>query len=168
MKAKRFTLTQTYQAEWVLGAVLSKDSVRDAMNLCDAQQGEYEITIRKYRPIRSLSANAYFHVLCGKLANELDTDKDEVKRMLVLRYGEVEENTEIRLPSNVDPAQFYPYCQAIGRDEDTVSYIMFKETHRMNTTAFARLLNGTIDECKMMGIETLSDDEIKRLYAQVN
>lgn len=168
MRASRFTLTQTYQGDWILGCVLRKDSVRDAMNLCDAQTGDYEVTVKRYRPIRSLSANAYFHVLCNKLANELNADMPEIKRALVLRYGEVEPNTEIRLPADVDPTEFYPYCQAIGRDEDTVSYVLFKETHRMNTTAFARLLNGTIEECHTLGIETLPDDEIQRLYAQAN
>ena len=168
MKAKRFTLQQTYQGEWVLGVYIEKDSVRDAMNLYDHQQGEYEVEIKRFRPKRSLSANAYFHVLCGKLANELNTDLNEIKVMLVKRYGVIENNTEIRLPRGVNPADFYPYCEWIGGDDQTDTYVLFKETHKMNTAEFARLINGTIDECHTLGIETLSDDEIRRLYAQAD
>lgn len=168
MKALRFTLTQTYQGDWVLGVVLKKESVTDAMNLCDSQNGDYEVTIKKYRPKRSLSANAYFHVLCGKLANELNTDLNEIKKMLVCRYGVIAENTEIRLPRGVNPTDFYPYVEWVGGDESTDTYVLFKETHKMNTSEFARLINGTIDECHTLGIETLSDDELRGLYAQAD
>ena len=168
VKATRITLTQTYQGEWVLGLVLKKESVTDAMNLCDTQKGEYEVTVKKYRPNRSLSANAYFHVLCGKLAVELNTDLNEIKKMLVCRYGVIAENTEIRLPRGINPSDFYPYTEWIGGDEQTDTYVLFKETHKMNTVEFARLINGTIEECHTLGIETLSDDELRRLYASAD
>lgn len=168
MKASRFTLTQTYQGDWVLGVTLKTESVRDAMNLCDTQGGDYEVTIKKYRPNRSLSANAYFHVLCGKLAVELNTDLPEIKKMLVCRYGVIEPNTEIRLPRGINPNDFYPYTEWIGGDDQTDFYILYKETHRMDTAEFARLINGTIEECHTLGIETLSDAELRGLYAQAD
>ena len=168
MRAERFTYHETYQGECVLGVVLKKSSVKDAMNLVDAQKGEYEVTIKRYRPNRSLTANAYFHVLCGKLAIELNSDINEVKRMLVTRYGVIEQNTEIRLPRGVDPHQFYPYVEWIGGDEQTDTYIMYKQTHLMDTAEFARLLNGTVSECKILAIETLPQDELRLLYAQAD
>lgn len=168
MKASRFTLTQTSQGDWVLGVVLKKESVTDAMNLYDSQNGDYEVTVKKYRPKRSLSANAYFHVLCGKLAVELNTDLNEIKKMLVCRYGVIAENTEIRLPRGVNPTDFYPYVEWIGGDEQTDTYIMYKQTHLMNTAEFARLLNGTVSECKILAIETLPQDELRLLYAQAD
>ena len=168
MKAYRFTLTQTYQGEWILGVYVQNGSVKDAMNLCDTQNGVYEVTIKKDRPRRSLTANAYFHVLCGKLANELNTDINDVKRMLVQRYGVVETNTEIRLPRGINPNDFYPYTEWVGGDEQTDIYVLFKETHRMDSSEFARLINGTVDECNTLGIETLSDDELRTLYAQAD
>ena len=43
-----------------------------------------DIEIKKHREKRSLSANAYFHVLVNKIAAETGESDDEVKRRLVV------------------------------------------------------------------------------------
>ena len=47
------------------------------------------ITIKKYRKKRSLNANAYFHVLVGKLADTLGTSKAYMKNTLLQKYGQL-------------------------------------------------------------------------------
>lgn len=45
-----------------------------------------DITAKKHRKKRSLDANAYFHVLVGKIADRLGISKTRCKNILIGRY----------------------------------------------------------------------------------
>ena len=47
------------------------------------QEQVLDVEIKKHREKRSLSANAYFHVLCNKISAETGESEDAVKRRLV-------------------------------------------------------------------------------------
>ena len=49
-----------------------------------------DIILKKHRNKRSLDANAYFHVLCGKIAEVLEISKPRCKNILIGRYGQPE------------------------------------------------------------------------------
>ena len=51
------------------------------------QEPVLDVEIKKHREKRSLSANAYFHVLCNKISAETGESEDAVKRRLVVSYG---------------------------------------------------------------------------------
>ena len=46
------------------------------------QEQVLDVEIKKHREKRSLSANAYFHVLCNKISAETGESEDAVKRRL--------------------------------------------------------------------------------------
>lgn len=46
------------------------------------------IAIKPFRKKRSLSANAYFHVLVTKIAEKVGTSKAEAKNLMIGRYGQ--------------------------------------------------------------------------------
>lgn len=170
MKVKAFRLSRAYGGAWELIAEVQSDSVKEAMNLCDKQKDRvYEAVIKEYREKRSLTANAYFHVLCTKIAAVLRTDIDSVKRDLVKRYGTaaiVNGNpVTITIPKGVLAETYYPYCEWINGDKDGDTYLLMKQTHVMDTKEFARLIDGTVDDAKDLGIETLPPDELEKLYA---
>ena len=48
------------------------------------------IIIKPFRKKRSLSANAYFHVLVTKIAEKVGTSKAEAKNLMIGRYGQPE------------------------------------------------------------------------------
>ena len=50
------------------------------------QEPVLDVEIKKHREKRSLSANAYFHVLCNKISAETGESEDAVKRRLVVSY----------------------------------------------------------------------------------
>ena len=170
MRVKAFRLSRAYNGAWELSAEVYGDSVKEAMNLCDKQKDRlYEMTIKEYREKRSLTANAYFHVLCTKIAAEMQTDIDSVKRMLVKRYGSAAivngSPVTITIPKGVLAETYYPYCEWLNGDANGDTYLLMKQTHVMDTKEFARLIDGTVDEAKALGIETLPDEELERLYA---
>jgi hypothetical protein len=44
-------------------------------------------------------------------------------------------------------------------------YRIYRGTHTYNTAEFAKLLEGTISECKLQGIETATPNEIANMQA---
>lgn len=48
------------------------------------------VIIKPFRKKRSLSANAYFHVLVTKIAEKVGTSKAEAKNLMIGRYGQPE------------------------------------------------------------------------------
>lgn len=46
------------------------------------------VEMKKYRQKRSLDANAYFHVLVGKIADALTISKAKAKNVLICKYGQ--------------------------------------------------------------------------------
>lgn len=173
MKATAFDLQRTYRDEWQLIATLTTDSVQEAMRLVDKANGKtYELTAKIFRKARSIPANAYFHKLCNSLAAVLGVDDDEMKVHLVLKYGTVAEKdgvpVTITLPKAVDPKDFYRYAKWMEGDEYTDTYLLYKETHKLDGSEFSRLISGTVEDCQELGIETLPPAELEAMYAQAD
>jgi len=173
MKARAFDLQKTYRGEWVLMVTLTEDSVREAMNLVDhAKDKVYEILCKVFRPKRSLPANAYFHVLVNKLAAVLDVSDDEMKVHLVLKYGTIAEignvPVTITIPKEANVEDYYRYARWYEGDDYTDTYILYKQTHVLNGREFSRLIDGTVEDCKELGIETLTPAELALMYAQAD
>ena len=82
------------------------------------QEPVLDVEIKKHREKRSLSANAYFHVLCNKISAETGESEDAVKRRLVVSYGALARDKDgkpvgLKLPPTVDPSDFYPYVRLV-------------------------------------------------------
>lgn len=131
-----------------------------------------DLEVKEHKEKRSLTANAYFHALCRRMAAVIGSDYESVKAHLVQSYGVTAERNgiqvTIRLPKGVSAESFYPYCNWVFGDHEIDEYELLKQTHEMTTSEFSTLLDGCIRECKELGIETLPESEIRRLYAQVD
>ena len=135
------------------------------------EEPQLSIEIKKYRKKRSLSANAYFHVLVNKIARALGDSDDNVKKNLVLNYGVVAKDKDgktigFKMPERVDVEKIYPYAKLFDvRTDNGVKfncYIVYKSTHEMNTAEMATLIDGAIEEAKELGIETDTPEQLAR------
>lgn len=131
-----------------------------------------DIEIKKHREKRSLSANAYFHLLANKIAQAIGTSEDEAKAELVCSYGVYARDEEggligIKLPSSVNPQTIYPYTKFIEsrmeNGKEFRCYLLYKRTRYMDTAEMARLIDGAIYEAKELGIETDPPEKIAKL-----
>ncbi len=131
-----------------------------------------DIEIKKHREKRSSSANAYFHVLVNKIAAAQGIADREVKESLVLDYGTLAKDGEgqtigFKLPASVDVSLIYPYTKCFDEREENGKlfkcYLVYKQTHLMDSKEMARLIDGAVYEAKALGIETLTPDELSRL-----
>lgn len=153
--------------------VLSLELNEDFRQQFDSLSGrEIDIDLKIHREKRSLTANAYFHLLIHKLAVAMHTTDEEMKVQMVLDYGtQMTDDFGLpigfKLPAEVDPSVICPYTKCFDEREERgrmfKCYLVYKPTHLMNTAEMARLIDGTIYECKEMGIETDTPEEIARL-----
>ena len=132
---------------------------------------DLDIEIKVHREKRSKSANAYFHVLVNKIAAELNEADETVKTRLVIEYGAVARDEEgmtigFKLPASVDVSRIYPYTRRFDQRKENGKlfncYLVLKSTHDMDTREMARLIDGTIQEAKELGIETDTPETLAR------
>ena len=130
------------------------------------------VEAKKYRQKRSLDANAYFHVLVNKLARHFKMSDSDMKIKMNLEYGTVALNLDgtkvgIKVPKGTDIQQFYPYCKWFGECEEGDlafdKFLMYKQTHTLDTKEMSQLIDGVVQECKEVGIETLTPEELKSM-----
>lgn len=172
MKATSINLNRSYSGKWIMAFTLDERSVQEAIRFMndkvnDSEPRTWDVSIKEHHESRSRSANAYFHVLCQKLANALNTDSMSIKQEMVLRYGTAAD-AAITLPNGVQADRYYPYCKWLFGDEKKDTYLLYKQTHTLDSKEFSVLLSGVIDECRQIGVETLSDEELENLYAQAD
>jgi hypothetical protein len=138
------------------------------------EDADYELSIKKVGKRRSLNANAYFHVLVGEIAEVMGIGLEQCKVNMNIEYGTIatDENGKkigFMLPQNVDVNTLYKYTKWF--DEREINgvmfncYIVFKETHTLDTKEMARLIDGTAQEAKQLGIETATPDELAQMKA---
>ena len=138
------------------------------------EEKELSIEITTKRNKRSLNANAYFHVLMGKIAEKLKISKQRAKNLLLAKYGQREILEDgpliISILSNVDMLEREDiHCVPVGYGEvngkDFTHWAVLKPSHEYDTKEMAELIDGTIEDAKELGIETLSPAELERMKA---
>lgn len=149
-------------------------SVRAAA-LEEFREQELDVEIKRHRPHRSLSANAYFHVLCDKLRQALEMSMAECKNHLITSYGQVEYigDQQAIVKTNIEPDKMaqaeYLHAALVKIDADGVYfYRVYRGSHTYNSAEMSKLIDGTVEECKAQGIETASPDEIARMIAALD
>ena len=136
-----------------------------------------DITAKKHRKKRSLDSNAYFHLLVGKIADKLGISKTRCKNILIGRYGQqelLEDDQPVVLKTNISVEkmleQEFLHCFPCGCKQENgtevVFYKVFRGSHTYNTKEMSILIEGTVQEAKDLGIETLPPAELERMVSR--
>jgi len=128
------------------------------------------IKATKYREKRSLNANAYFHVLVGKIAEALTISKAKAKNILICKYGQPQllQDGSIMVYKTNAPEEFMlelesMHCLPIKYLDDATFYKIYRGSHTYNTAEMSALIDGTVADAKELGIETMSPAELQRI-----
>lgn len=131
------------------------------------------IEIKPYRERRSLDANAYFWVLCDKLAEKLRKSKTEIYRELIREIGGVSETVCVvnsaveRFCSNWQAKGLGWQTEAVeSKLEGCTNVTVYFGSSTFDKAQMARLLDLTIAECKEQGIPTETPDQIAEMKAR--
>ena len=132
------------------------------------QGKELDISFDQHREKRSLSANAYFHTLTDKLRQAVNISMAECKNHLIASYGQIlylgEQQAVIK--SNIPPDMMYQneylhtWLVKVGED-GTYFYRVYRGSSTYDTKEMSQLIDGTIQECKAVGIETMNPKQLK-------
>ena len=132
---------------------------------------ELDVEIKKHREKRSKSANAYFHVLVNRIAAEEGGSDEAVKKRLVCEYGVLAKDEDgltvgFKLPASVNVDTIYPYVKCFDTREENGKlfkcYLVYKQTHLMDSKEMARLIDGAIEVARDLGIETDTPEQLAR------
>lgn len=137
----------------------------------------FDLELHQEKKHRSLDSNAYFHVLVGKLAQAQTPpiSKARCKNQLIADYGQEEyiDGQIVVLKSNLPPEKMcnveylHTSCVKISEEngKEVYFYKVYRGTHTYDSKEMAKLIDGTIQECKNVGIETLPPSEIAKMNA---
>jgi hypothetical protein len=164
-------LAKTRSGDYVLSLAVPQHIERYYDDLAEK---DLRLELSIWREKRSLNANSYLHLLIGKIAEKLKLGNDEVKFTMVLEYGTVMTDDDgakvgIKLPSSVDVKRIYPYAKWFDERMENGKafncYIIYKQTHALDTAEMSRLINGVVYEAKELGIETETPEQLARIIS---
>ena len=128
------------------------------------QDKNKKFEIKEKREKRSLSQNSYAWELITKIGNVLRKSKEEVYLQMLKDYGQSE---IVSILSSIEPKGYFKYYEKIGtgivNNKEFTHYKIFKGSSEFDSKEMTILIDGIIQECKQLGIETLTPDEIEKL-----
>ena len=166
MKARIVDYRLTRGSQGLLILELDEDFRTQYDNLQDA---ELDVTIKKWYPSRSKSANAYAWVLINKIAQKMNRGKVEVYREYVKNYGKTD---VICVQAKDVESVVNGFCEGhLGRLVDIADSKLdgCVQLHlRYGSSSYTsqemyQFLEAIIADCKDLNIETKSEEEIKSI-----
>ena len=137
-------------------------------------QDKLSIKVVKYREKRSNDANAYFHVLVAKIADERTISKARSKNELICKYGQPEllpdgspmiykTNAPVDYMLELESIHCIPVKYGIENGKEVVFYKIYRGSHTYDTKEMSVLIDGTVEDAKELGIDTITPDELERM-----
>lgn len=131
------------------------------------------LTVKQWREGRSLNANAYFHVLVGKIAEVMEVSHTEIHNIMIADYGYRDESVPNMLLradiawERIDSMHLKPtpYFQVVNM-ESYREFELMRGSHTYDTKEMSRLIDGVVFEAQALGIETMTPNELERMKQQ--
>lgn len=132
---------------------------------------DYDLTIKEHREKRSLDANAYAWVLMGKLAAAMHIKPVEVYRQQIVGVGDnftpmcVREKDVNRFVSSWERNGLGWIVQDLGVSQvpGCRNLAAYHGSSTYDTRQMSRLIDNIVQDCKALGIETLTPDKLALL-----
>ena len=134
----------------------------------DIPDGELELTIKPYRQKRSLNANAYMWVLVGKIAEETNLNPDRIYRAAVKEMG-VSQMVIINKAAAKSFEKVWSgyglgwFTERVDGDDESEIIRAYYGSSVYNRRQMAGLIDIIVQDCKSLGIETMTDYELAGL-----
>ncbi len=130
------------------------------------------IEVKPYRPKRSNSANAYAWVLMDKIAENQGITKEEVYLHQIQKVGVFQPISinEAAVDTMIHSWSLHGLgwiAQRIGSADKKgfVEMALYYGSSSYNTKQMARLIDNIVQECKILGIDTKTPDEIANMLS---
>jgi len=176
MTGKYLSVTKDIITNKVVLTLEVNEEIQALENYENLKDKSLNVTIKEHKEKRSLNANAYFHTLADKLRFKIEEKPISMARMknlLIADYGQVQYiNDEQMIYKTNAPEEYmleletiHSKCVKISKENDKEIYFyrIYRGSSTYNTEEMSKLINGTVEECKLQGIETMAPTELNRL-----
>lgn len=137
-------------------------------------QGDLTIKVAKFSPKRSLNANAYFHAMCRQIGEKIERSETFVKNRMIALSGQPELDDEgniFTIKTNVSIDKMWEQevlhvkslKVKIENGKEVYFYGVMRPSHSYTVKEMSQLIESTVEECKVLGIPTISDAEMEKL-----
>ena len=116
--------------------------------------------IRKYKKQRNKEQNKKYWKLIGEMSLKTKLGPEEIHFNMLKSYSQ---RYEILVPSEsqIRGIEYYEQKSTIKKNNKEFNvYHVYTPSHELNESEFAILLQGLCEECRQLGIDTRSPDEI--------
>ena len=126
--------------------------------------------LKEYKEQRNKKQNSKYWKLVGELSLVTKIGIEEIHFDMLKNYSQ---RYEILVPSDkeIRGIDYFEKKSTISKNGKKYTvYHVFTPSHELNESEFAILMKGLIEECKQVGIDTRSPEEIQReemLYANI-
>ncbi len=131
----------------------------------------YDLELKQHRQRRSLDANAYAWVLMARLAEAMHIPKEDVYRQQIPNVGG---NSMVLCLPEKDAARYRALWerQGVGWVTEDLgkskvpkcrNIMVYQGSSTFDTRQMAAMIDNLIQDCKALGIETKSPEEIRSL-----
>ena len=134
------------------------------------KDGDVNVEIKKFRPKRSLDANAYCWVLIHKLAEALSMDPADVYRSAIREIGGVskivcvtEEDADVVARCWTSRGLGWQAEKMPSKLPGCVNLMLWLGSSEYDTKQMSDLIDAIIQDCQAVGIETDTPEEIERI-----
>ena len=171
---KFFNITYTQDGKMIASFEVNEKS-NALQEIDNIKEKNLVIDAQIKRDKRSLNANAYFHLLVGKIADALTstgcaTSKAYIKNKLITSYGQqwfLDDGVPFIYKTNAPP-EFMEEREEIHakfiKQTDAYFYSIYRGSSTYNTKEMSDLINGTVEDAKELGgIEILTPQEIQEM-----
>ena len=151
---------------------IHKDSKASSKKVaCEAKNLDLTISLEKYAEKRSLNANSYFWLLCGKLAAVLNIGMEEIYREYIKNIGDnfeivsVPNDGKERWIKNWNDRGIGWICEDLGVCDkyDDSNIICYYGSSTYDSHQMYLLTEMLIFDCEEQGIETLPPDKLEMM-----
>ena len=130
----------------------------------------YTCEVKEYRQKRSLDANAYFWVLCDKLAEATNQPKELIYREAVRNIGG-NCDTVCVINSAVNKLRQMWQHNGLGWVTDVLpskvrgctNVIVYYGSSTYDRAQMSRLIDNIVQDCRAVGVETLPPDKLEAM-----
>ena len=152
-------------------ALIPASEVRQARQFVLTKRNKpHVLEIKEKKEKRSLDANAYFWQLLSELANALGTKKEELYLKYVQDFGPFRDFTLTKEESKTFCTAWsmlgtgWPTEQVdFAPDGDRVVIRAYYGSSTYSTKQMSRLIDSVVEDCKAIGIETMTPDKLALL-----
>lgn len=167
MKARLHDLSLARDGGYLL-TIATRENVGTLYD--ELHEVDVDVTVKKHREKRSLDANAYSWVLLDKLAEATGTTKSEIYRREVRAVGGNTETVCVREKAVKKLCDGWNK-NGIGWQTEVMdskidgckNVVLYYGSSTFDTRQMSRLIDNIVQDCKELGIETLTPQQLDAL-----